>query len=51
MKYLNYPTKKETPQRLTRKGARSKVFLTNKKMNKIIRKARRLANRDLDSLS
>ena len=38
--YLKYPTKKNTPSRKARKAERSKVFITNKAMNKKIKKSR-----------
>lgn len=47
MNYLPYATKKSTPNRKTRKGARNTVFIKNKKSKKLLksqaRRERRLA--------
>jgi len=37
---IPYPKKKDTPSRLTRKGARNKVFWTNYKASKLAKKLR-----------
>lgn len=41
--YTAYPKKADTPSRKSRKGSRSKVFLTNKRLAVVARKERRLA--------
>jgi hypothetical protein len=46
--YLPYPTKKETPNRKTRKGDRAKVFLTNKNLAKKLRKERLAARKEAE---
>jgi len=43
MTYKSYAKKKDTPQRMSRKHARSGTFLANAKMARTARKARRLA--------
>lgn len=48
MNYKSYPTKKDTPSRKTRKGARYSVFIANRKMKKLLKKAARLARRVVD---
>lgn len=46
---LSYPTKSDTPSRMTRKQARRKIFVTNKKAAKLRRKATRQARQDNSS--
>ena len=43
MQYKSYPTKKTTPQRMSRKRLRRDIFVANKKMAASARKAKRLA--------
>jgi hypothetical protein len=40
----SYPTKKTTPQRMTRKRMRREVFVANKKAARLARKVRRAAH-------
>jgi len=40
MNYEPYPNKKAVPSRMTRKQARRKVFITNKKSKRLYRKTR-----------
>jgi hypothetical protein len=42
MNYMAYPKEKDTPSRLARKQARRSVFITNKKLKKLLRKKLRL---------
>lgn len=42
MNYIPYTTKKATPNRMTRKQSRRKIFITNKKAKKLLRKKQRL---------
>ncbi len=42
MNFKGYLTKKTAPQRMTRKRMRRDVFVSNSKMGKAARKARRL---------
>jgi hypothetical protein len=48
MKYKAYPNKKSTPSRMTRKRLRRDVFLSNKRLAKAARKARRLERKSLE---
>jgi len=43
MNYKPYPTKATTPQRMARKRSRRDIFVANKKMAKMRRKAARMA--------
>ena len=47
MQYKAYPTVKSTPQRMARKRMRRDVFVANKKMAKIARKAARLERKSV----
>lgn len=46
---IQYPNKKSTPSRMSRKRARRDVFIKNKKTTKLRRKAQLLANRERNS--
>jgi len=47
MNFKSYATKKTTPQRMTRKRMRRDVFMNNKKLTKVARKAARLERKSL----
>lgn len=49
MTYKSMPTKLITPSRMARKHMRSIVFISNKKMAKAQRKARRLERKSLEA--
>lgn len=49
MNYLPYPTKKNTPSRKTRKGARRDIFLKNKASRKLLKKQKRLQDSEEDA--
>lgn len=42
MNYQPYPTTAKTPSRRMRKGMRNSIFLANKKLAKVAKKARKL---------
>jgi hypothetical protein len=42
-KYIAYPKKADTKSRKSRKGSRTKIFLTNKEAGRKLRKARKAA--------
>ncbi len=47
MNYKSYDTKQKSPQRMTRKRARSVTFMTNKKARKLLKKKRKEALAEL----
>jgi hypothetical protein len=47
MQYKSYGNQKSTPSRMARKHMRREVFIFNKKMAKVARKARRLERKSL----
>ena len=48
MKNQSYGKETTTPNRKTRKGMRNSVFIANKKMAKVARKAARLERKSLE---
>lgn len=48
MQFKSYATKAKVPQRMSRKRARQDVFIFNKKMAKLRRKAERLKRKSLE---
>lgn len=46
MQYKSYDNKKSAPQRMSRKRNRSTIFVYNKKLKKVERRKRLLANRE-----
>jgi len=46
--YKSYLTVKTTPNRKTRKGSRRDIFLANKKMAKVRKKAARLERKSIE---
>jgi len=49
MTYKSYPTRKDTPSRMTRKRARKEVFLYNRYEAKKIAKQKRKEEREKES--
>ena len=43
--YKSYPTVKDTPSRKQRKAKRQAIFMENKLLNNVLRKARRIARK------
>lgn len=48
MNYKSYGTRQSTPSRKTRKSMRSQVFLANKRMGKLARKAAKAKEASLE---
>jgi hypothetical protein len=46
--YLAYPKKADTPSRKSRKGSRTKIFVTNSRLAALSRRERRLARKEAE---